>query len=82
MRRPPMTGLREIRTRRGLTQGQLGKLIDRSNAFIAELELGYKGASIDTLQRLATVLDVPMESLLATSIADDATPRIAAHANG
>lgn len=56
MKRPPMTGLREIRIRRGLTQGQLGNLVDRSNAFIAELELGRKGASIETLQRLALAL--------------------------
>ena len=77
MKRPPMTGLREIRIRRGLTQGQLGNLVDRSNAFIAELELGRKGASIETLQRLALALNAPIEVLLNDSITESATPRIA-----
>ncbi len=65
-----MTGLRTIREQHGWTQNQLGNLIDRSGPFIAELELGRKGASVDTLQRLATVLDVSVDALLRTSITE------------
>ncbi len=67
-KRPKMTGLRAIRTQRGLTQADVARMVGYTDAFIAELELGRKGASIETLQRLASTLVVSLDALFADSL--------------
>ncbi len=66
--RPKMTGLRAIRAARGLTQEDVARMVGCTKPFVAELELGRKGASVETLQRLATALGVTMEALFDDSV--------------
>lgn len=74
--RPKMTGLRAIRIARGLTQKDVARMVGCTTPFIAELELGRKGASVETLQRLATALGVTMQALFEDSLPET---RHAAH---
>lgn len=55
--------IRKYRKMRGLTQEQLSLYADRSFEFIRriESEQGKRGFSVETLWRIATVLDVPMD---------------------
>lgn len=56
--------IREIRKAKGLTQDQLAGLIERSVEAISNLERGVSLPGIDTLERLSTVLGVPMRDFL------------------
>ena len=57
--------IRKYRKMRGLTQEQLALYADRSFEFIRriESEKGRKGLSIETLWRVATVLEVSIDDL-------------------
>lgn len=57
--------IRKYRKLKGLTQEELALYTDRSFEFIRriESEKGRKGLSIDTLWRIATVLDVRIDHL-------------------
>lgn len=50
--------IRETRKSRGLTQGDLGRAIDRSAAFISQAERGQKDFSPEMIRRLAASLGV------------------------
>lgn len=62
--------IREIRKLRGLTQEDLADRSDRSVDGISALERGVVLPGLETLERLAEVLDVPIASFL-DSPADD-----------
>lgn len=52
----------DARTRAGLTQAQLAKLVGTKQPVIARLEdADYKGHSLSMLQRIATALNVRLE---------------------
>ncbi|MBK8972356.1 MAG: helix-turn-helix transcriptional regulator [Hahellaceae bacterium] len=53
--------IRTIRKRRGLTQEQLAEQIDRSGDSISQLERGISLPSFATLERLALVLNTPIQ---------------------
>ncbi len=55
--------IRKYRKEKGLTQEQLALYTDRSFEFIRriESEQGKRGFSVDTLWRIATVLEVPLD---------------------
>ncbi len=57
--------IRKYRKMRGLTQEQLALYTDRSFEFIRriESEKGRKGLSVETLWRVATVLEVSIDDL-------------------
>ena len=59
-------GLRvsQFRKRRGLTQAQLAELTERSVDAISSLERGKNIPSLQTVRRLAHVLNVPVQELL------------------
>ena len=59
----PLSGLKEHRERRGLTQHELAKLADVSRPPIARLETTDSAAKYETAQRLARVLRVKPEDL-------------------
>lgn len=59
-----MDALRRIREARGLTQAELASQIQRSAPFIAQLEGGVRGASLETLRRLAQVLHTSVDALI------------------
>ncbi len=59
------SNIRKYRKMRGLTQEELALYTDRSFEFIRriESEKGRKGLSIETLWRIATVLEVKIDDL-------------------
>lgn len=60
--------LKYLRTSRGLSQAQLAKEAKVSQPTIAQIESGKKDPSVETLRKIARVLDVEVASLFA---ADD-----------
>jgi transcriptional regulator with XRE-family HTH domain len=56
-----------FRTRRGLTQAQLAKLVKLSQSTIAQIEAGKKDPSISTLKNIASALDLHISVLFAGS---------------
>lgn len=56
--------IKSSRKMRGLTQQQLADKLDIDQGFISRLERGEKGVTIDLLNRLAKLLDVPLSYLL------------------
>jgi len=55
--------LKAVRTDRGLSQNELARLTDLSQAMIAQYELGIKCPHINTLKELARKLHVEIEDL-------------------
>jgi len=55
--------LRELRDRRGLTQGDLAERAGISASFLSFLEMGRRKGSLETYGRLADSLGVPMSVL-------------------
>jgi DNA-binding XRE family transcriptional regulator len=53
--------IKVLREHRGLTQAQLGESIGSDRLYISQLETGVRGGSVDTLSRIAAVLDVPID---------------------
>ncbi len=55
--------IRKYRKQKGFTQEQLALYTDRSFEFIRriESEKGKRGFSVETLWRIATVLEVPLD---------------------
>ena len=56
--------IKSSRKMRGLTQQQLADKLAIDQGFISRLERGEKGVTIDLLNRLAKLLDVPLSYLL------------------
>ncbi len=56
--------IKSSRKMRGLTQQQLADKLDIDQGFISRLERGEKGVTIDLLNRLAKLLEVPLSYLL------------------
>ena len=56
--------LRELRTERQLTQGQLAQRLGVHRSYITKIEQGVRLPGRDLLYRLARKLDVRMEDLL------------------
>src|SRR5437868_5807629 len=61
--------IRDLRTAKGLTQGDLGDLLDPqvTRASIANIEVGAQRVLAHTLVQLAQHLDTPIEGLLPSS---------------
>ncbi len=56
--------IRTLRQRKNLTQEQLGEVSDLNYKYVGEIERGDKTASIETLDRIARGLEVPLVELL------------------
>ena len=52
-----------LRVKRGLTQEQLSGLANIARSHLAEIETGKKSASVETLWKIATALNMPLSSL-------------------
>jgi len=59
--------IKNLRRDKDLSQRALADLIDRSEDFINMIERGRSFVSLDTLERLKQVFQVPMESLFTYS---------------
>lgn len=55
--------LRDLRKQRGVTQEQLAEASLISVDFLSLMERGINAPSFDTLERLASALDVPVKQL-------------------
>lgn len=59
--------IKRLRAQKGFSQDRLSKLADISLNTVVKLELNQSpNPTIDTLQRIARALDVPIENLLNT----------------
>ena len=56
--------IQEWRRRRGLTTGELAARVQVTSGFISQLEHGKTDPSLQTLQRVAAVLQVPLSHLM------------------
>jgi transcriptional regulator with XRE-family HTH domain len=67
--------LRRLREARQLSQGALGKLIDKEGQYISKLERGkLPGLTVDTLERLADALGCTTDELLGRPTREAARP--------
>ena len=62
-----LSGLKKWRERRGLSQGQLAKLVGVSQHYVQRIEEGRQGCKPWVAQKMAQVLDVDLEGLRARS---------------
>ena len=67
---PTYTGdmIRKCRTEKGLTQKKLGELGGIADSNIRKYESGNQNPKIETLQKIADALDIPVNRLLAGKI--------------
>ena len=67
---PTYTGdmIRKCRTEKGLTQKKLGELCGIADSNIRKYESGNQNPKIETLQKIADALDIPVNHLLAGKI--------------
>lgn len=67
---PTYTGdmIRKYRTEKGLTQKKLGELCGIADSAIRRYEAGNANPKIETLQKIADALDIPVNRLLAGKI--------------
>jgi transcriptional regulator with XRE-family HTH domain len=63
-RSTPLPGLGALRRRRGLTQRQLGTLAGVAHTTVQQLESLRRGAYPQTMQKLASALEIAPEELL------------------
>ncbi len=56
--------IRALRQRKDLTQEQLGEVSELNYKYVGEIERGDKTASVETLDRIAKGLEVPLVELL------------------
>lgn len=60
------------RKRCGLTQAALAEAVGKSQAYLAQIEAGRRTGTVDVYVRLASVLKLRIEDLLAPRCQDDA----------
>lgn len=67
---PSYTGdmIRKYRTEKRLTQKKLGELCGIADSAIRRYELGMQNPKVETLQKIADALDIPVNRLLAGKI--------------
>ena len=63
--------MKKLREKKGLTQEQVAKLIDKTVTFVSLLENGKRNASDDTKKKLAKVYDCEISDIfLALNLTD------------
>lgn len=55
--------IRMYRTRKKLSQDALGELAGLHGAYIGQLERGEKNATLESIEKVARALDLPLEGL-------------------
>lgn len=60
--------IRKCRTEKGLTQKKLGELCGIADSNIRKYESGNQNPKIETLQKIANVLEIPVSNLLEPSV--------------
>ena len=65
--------IRQQREHIGMTQEQLGEACDLSASFVGHIERGSRKLSVESLYKLASVLDVSADYLLFNSMLQETT---------
>lgn len=65
--------IQDLRRRRGLTTGELAARVQVTSGFISQLEHGKTDPSLQTLQRVAAALQVPLSYLM---LEDETKPQV------
>jgi transcriptional regulator with XRE-family HTH domain len=65
--------IQDLRRRRGLTTGELATRVHVTSGFISQLEHGKTDPSLQTLQRVAAALQVPLSYLM---LEDESKPQV------
>src|SRR5215204_2847469 len=68
-----LSGLKKWRERRGLSQGQLAKLVGVSRNYVQRIEQGRQGCNPWVAQKMAEELEVDLEGLRARSAPEEDT---------
>ena len=68
-----LSGLKKWRERRGLSQGQLAKLVGVSRHYVQRIEQGRQGCNPWVAQKMAEVLEVDLEGLRASLAPEEDT---------
>ncbi|QXQ07374.1 helix-turn-helix domain-containing protein [Sphingosinicellaceae bacterium] len=66
--------MRKLRSGRGISQEHLAADSSIDRAYVSELERGVVAASVDMLDRLAAILDVPVAALFEVPAAGEKPP--------
>ncbi|WP_311670689.1 helix-turn-helix domain-containing protein [Streptomyces chisholmiae] len=61
--RPNGAAIKALRTTHQVSLRCFAQLIDRDHVFLHRIESGERGASPETLQRIAAALDVPVAAI-------------------
>ena len=56
--------IKKIRTRKGMSQGDICRALDMDRGYMSAIENGKKNITIQQLERLAQALDVSVDKLL------------------
>ncbi|MDP1688687.1 MAG: helix-turn-helix transcriptional regulator [bacterium] len=56
--------IKKIRTRKGLSQGDICRALDMDRGYMSAIENGKKNITISQLERLAQALDISVDKLL------------------
>jgi transcriptional regulator with XRE-family HTH domain len=65
--------IRNLRTQKGLSQGDIEKASGRLRCYISRVEHGYTVPSLETLERFANALEVPLHRLFSNGQENVAT---------
>ena len=68
-----LSGLKKWRVRRGLTQGQLAKLVGVPRHYVQRIEQGKRGCNLWVAQKMAEELEVDLEGLRASLAPEEGT---------
>jgi len=60
------TRIRQLREEKGLSQGDIGEIAGLDRTYVSRVENSHVLPSLETLERFATALDVPMYRLFYT----------------
>ena len=55
--------IKRLRKSRGMTQGELSDLLAMNELYIAQIEAGQQGLSLQVIYRIAKVFNVPLKDL-------------------
>jgi transcriptional regulator with XRE-family HTH domain len=68
--------VKQLREQKGLSQGDVEKFSGMLRTYISRVENGHSVPSLDTLERFATALDVPLYQLFCEAEGSTPTPNL------
>src|SRR5215813_13655334 len=74
--------IRELRQHKQLSQGDIEKRTGLIRSYLSRVENGHTVPSLETLEKLAAALEVPLYVLLYDGDDPPAIPKLPAHRNG